>query len=218
MAMMMSEVSMDDAPQSGASVALVFAFTCFWADSCLICLGLNFIPGLVTMLSLACLIVVCRIVVPANHSEEDEEQPANLPRKQVWASVNLASLNASPPDFHLVQFHRPAGSSEQLMKTVLWQVSVPSAKAPCEQLTCSCCMDDFRPTDPLALLPCGHVFHEECVMKWFLTDASAGACTMCRARVLHHVSQAAKQPGLHEKNVSSNVHASNAGTWRSGRT
>jgi len=36
--------------------------------------------------------------------------------------------------------------------------------------TCAVCLEDFTSTDPVAQLPCGHVFHPTCAHKWILED------------------------------------------------
>ena len=176
--------------ESGTSMVFKFSLSCFVAGSCLLCIGLNLIPALVTLLILAWFVCACRVCVPQPRTQVDEEQPAH--RKQVWASTTLPRINTSHRDFHLVQFER-SGLNRELSKQVLCPVSVPRARGLWHgEPTCVCCLDDFTPKDTLAVLPCGHVFHEECVMKWFLADASAGACPMCRARVVHYISPSRK--------------------------
>lgn len=32
---------------------------------------------------------------------------------------------------------------------------------------CTICLDTFRPEDSVTKLPCGHVFHTDCVLSWF---------------------------------------------------
>ena len=47
--------------------------------------------------------------------------------------------------------------------------------------TCACCLDDFHPSSQVAVLPCGHIFHEDCIAHWSLASAhSANPCPTCR--------------------------------------
>ncbi|CAE7539034.1 Rnf103 [Symbiodinium natans] len=51
------------------------------------------------------------------------------------------------------------------------------------QKTCLCCLDDFEPASAAAVLLCGHVFHEECILAWFLSPGGhLGSCPTCRTR------------------------------------
>jgi len=46
---------------------------------------------------------------------------------------------------------------------------------------CPCCMQDFSPEDPLAVLRCGHVFCEGCIEAWAAQPVPAGGrCPVCR--------------------------------------
>ncbi|EQC25816.1 hypothetical protein SDRG_16331 [Saprolegnia diclina VS20] len=57
-----------------------------------------------------------------------------------------------------------------------------------DALDCSICLeqssgDDETKTPQLALvMPCGHAFHDACLVKWFETDCS---CPLCRTRATH---------------------------------
>lgn len=58
----------------------------------------------------------------------------------------------------------------------------------CEPM-CSICLDEFRPLEDLAQLPCGHLFHEECLVKWLIRDIS---CPLrCNLRPLKPLKPAA---------------------------
>tara|TARA_B100001093_G_scaffold205128_1_gene197207 strand:+ start:146 stop:844 length:699 start_codon:yes stop_codon:yes gene_type:complete len=43
--------------------------------------------------------------------------------------------------------------------------------------TCSVCLDDFNEGDVEIILPCGHIFHKNCITPWFKKDNS---CPNCR--------------------------------------
>lgn len=42
---------------------------------------------------------------------------------------------------------------------------------------CSVCLEDLKP--PLEILPCGHIFHNPCIIQW-LVDGNSLQCPLCR--------------------------------------
>jgi len=50
-----------------------------------------------------------------------------------------------------------------------------------EDDTCHCCLTDFEQQSRVAILPCGHVFHEACIAAWALSASqNASTCPVCR--------------------------------------
>ncbi|OQR92327.1 hypothetical protein ACHHYP_03827 [Achlya hypogyna] len=61
------------------------------------------------------------------------------------------------------------------------------AAAPPTASCCSICLEEAETTstegkDMTLVMPCGHSFHEPCLVKWFESDSS---CPLCRARAVH---------------------------------
>ncbi len=50
---------------------------------------------------------------------------------------------------------------------------------PSDQSQCGICLSDYEMGEPLATLPCQHVFHHECVSAWLRGGASL-SCPLCR--------------------------------------
>uniref|UniRef100_A0A4W4H2Z3 RING-type domain-containing protein n=1 Tax=Electrophorus electricus TaxID=8005 RepID=A0A4W4H2Z3_ELEEL len=46
--------------------------------------------------------------------------------------------------------------------------------------TCAVCLEDFRISEELGMLPCQHGFHKRCLMKWLLVRYT---CPMCNKPV-----------------------------------
>jgi hypothetical protein len=44
---------------------------------------------------------------------------------------------------------------------------------------CAICIEDFEESNIVRLLPCGHIFHPECIDPWFLTRQAR--CPLCKA-------------------------------------
>jgi hypothetical protein len=59
----------------------------------------------------------------------------------------------------------------------------PRGYLPNSQPTCAICLDDFEPrTTPIKELPCGHIFHPECIDTFLGNNSSL--CPMCKKSVL----------------------------------
>ncbi|AES69216.1 putative aminoacyltransferase, E1 ubiquitin-activating enzyme [Medicago truncatula] len=52
----------------------------------------------------------------------------------------------------------------------------------CEALMCSICLVELSVGSKAIRLPCSHIYHDECIMKWL--DRS-NTCPMCRQSVSH---------------------------------
>lgn len=133
---------------------------------------------LVGMGSITCCCCCTFIVVPlcCCLAQRERVEPG-AERQEIWSSVVFNSMDGQGQDFELMKLQTaPSGP----VKTVLGKISVTSK--PCiAGSTCSCCLEDFSAEDVVARLPCGHVFHEKCIMNWFLMRASNN-CPMCRSR------------------------------------
>ena len=42
---------------------------------------------------------------------------------------------------------------------------------------CIICLDNFKLNDEILYLPCMHLYHKECIIKWFLKE---DICPLCR--------------------------------------
>ena len=48
------------------------------------------------------------------------------------------------------------------------------------RVSCTTCLELLTASDELSSVPCGHVFHTQCILQWFETGKSN--CPQCRSR------------------------------------
>ena len=48
------------------------------------------------------------------------------------------------------------------------------------RVSCTTCLELLTASDELSSVPCGHVFHTQCILQWFETGKSN--CPQCRTR------------------------------------
>ena len=166
---------------------------CGWCMGCICILGMIYAwPKqasfwelvLIVMLSImGCFCITFRLLLCCvNDRVQDEPELERAPDrgKQVWCPVVFGSVTEeAEPDFQLVRVKK--SKSSRPVKKVLGKVSVKDSNPIIPQETCICCMEDFLSADVVARLPCGHIFHEKCIMHWFLIRDSS-LCPMCRSQ------------------------------------
>eukprot|EP00439_Symbiodinium_sp_Y106_P010841 s5920_g1.t1 len=137
---------------------------------------LLFVLAFVAMLA-GCLawmaFVRCHFYKPSAWST-DELRDIRPVQEHLWASLRFGDLEKETPDFRLQRIREGCSHPAKRAKASVLPTSVK-----CQE-TCLCCLDDFEDSDAVALLPCGHVFHEACISEWFLSARSTGACPICR--------------------------------------
>src|SRR6266498_200827 len=107
-------------------------------------------------------------------------QPPGAPGSPTTNSANATAPNAPRTSDGVAQReHREDGSKS--MASISIGSNVPHGRF--AQHTCPICLDDFESNvTQVRELPCGHIFHPECV-DVFLRDSSS-LCPMCKKSVL----------------------------------
>ena len=110
--------------------------------------------ALCTFTGAACVAVDHRAVT---HWEQPQLTPAQKEVQRVWASEVFGSLESSRLAFF--------SHSARRGPTAEWENPTPApwlTATPVPAKTCLCCLDDFEDANKVAILPCGHIFHEAC--------------------------------------------------------
>jgi len=100
-------------------------------------------------------------------------------QEHVWAPMPYASAAQQKPRFRRIKLNMKESKWSKSCKTVLEEVDVLCPTL-CKQHTCVSCLDDFKPEDQVAVLPCGHIFHETCHVEWHLLKKCGNGCPICR--------------------------------------
>ena len=99
----------------------------------------------------------------------------------IWASCTFDTIRHRDLEFAHVCVKQGRAASQ-------WARSSPASALPGIDVlsdgTCLCCLEDFEPRSKVAVLPCGHVYHEECIAQWSVSFAmvAAASCPSCRGR------------------------------------
>jgi hypothetical protein len=88
--------------------------------------------------------------------------------------IFIQSMNESQPG-------RPPASKEAVKNLKRFKMSEEyckkDEKGTLEYPTCSVCMCEIKQEDVTVLIPCGHLYHDQCIAKWFDTN---NTCPVCR--------------------------------------
>lgn len=68
---------------------------------------------------------------------------------------------------------------------------LPRMRMGCSKKDCTICTNHFEQNEVVRVLPCKHVFHDQCLMPWFQTGTS---CPNCRFDVLNYYEKSNAKP------------------------
>ena len=124
--------------------------------------------GVIWCVFLGCMAAWALMLVRAPHFRQFKPG-----REFIWACVDFDELATATPQYYIVRL-------EPGSKTCRERRAHPPETKPWPQKTCLCCLEDFQSQGTLSILPCGHVFHENCIVDWFSASQTRGTCPVCR--------------------------------------
>jgi hypothetical protein len=92
-----------------------------------------------------------------------------IPIEELFPTIRQPSAFALSMPF-IVQLEK-----EELQQ--LRTISLVQVAATTSEEICSICLDNYRDGQNTITLPCKHIFHSECILKWF---DSKSTCPYCR--------------------------------------
>lgn len=100
-------------------------------------------------------------------------------KRRLWASAAFEDLDAFELEFHCMHIH----PGDKPRRDILEKASVLESRLSlATQKTCLCCLEEFEVSNRVAVLPCGHVFDEDCILEWSASRRRASrTCPICRA-------------------------------------
>ncbi|GMJ06414.1 hypothetical protein HRI_004310600 [Hibiscus trionum] len=130
------------------------------------------------------------VLVPGilSHARYANSLPANLERQVIYLRVEVLVEVSSDGEFHelinelltsSVNF-KPASKSsiEALEKVEFRDVEDDLRRKSGSGLSeCTVCLDEFSDGDEVTSMPCGHVYHYNCIVEWL---KSSHLCPLCR--------------------------------------
>ncbi|CAE7449171.1 Iru [Symbiodinium microadriaticum] len=98
----------------------------------------------------------------------------------IWATCLFSTLATKPLEYRHVRITQKDGAVDWTPIAEVCNLSSACFGLELEK-TCPCCLDDFQPDSKVAVLPCRHMFHERCIVRWSLASAAKGPwCPTCR--------------------------------------
>jgi len=105
-------------------------------------------------------------------------------RRLIWERLSFKSLMdrrnvwCASPNFMIMEVNDSTHATEIEAATGLDFRTLPAQESP----SCPCCFSDFLPDDTVALLPCGHIFCDGCLLAWVASSGdNSRNCPVCRA-------------------------------------
>jgi len=120
---------------------------------------------------------------------EDQTSPTRRPIIRVILLVEVASTSSASPldgnaDFEeilnqLLQMHQPQGPPPAPKEVIdsIPLIEIDERRLQEHSTTCPVCLDEFVAASKAALLPCKHLFHQDCVSTWL---SQHNSCPICR--------------------------------------
>jgi len=124
------------------------------------------------------------------NTADDEEQELNIRMLSFQAQLSIAIMESQRHILMTGGFGRPDGESgeeirgvtdraKRCWKKIEFGESVPAlANLKSEDKTCCICLSEYEPGDNLYVVPCGHVYHVDCLNSWCTSHVKCPLCNL----------------------------------------
>lgn len=87
----------------------------------------------------------------------------------------------------IIRIHKLTPNQVLLLEEEEFEASGEETEEGDSHACCAICLEEFEHQEKLRVLPCGHRFHEDCLVPW-LTGRHA-SCPLCKMDVLEHIKE-----------------------------
>eukprot|EP00930_Biecheleria_cincta_P020321 TRINITY_DN15305_c0_g1_i1.p1 TRINITY_DN15305_c0_g1~~TRINITY_DN15305_c0_g1_i1.p1 ORF type:complete len:167 (-),score=30.59 TRINITY_DN15305_c0_g1_i1:205-705(-) len=117
--------------------------------------------------------------------EQEDSSPSALAMLEVPEDrVTMSATewgDALPPTASAAPTLHQSAQGESVEERPAANVSIRDDTEDSNSAACPCCLEDFRETDRVAILRCGHIYCLACIKDWVCrTGSKVSRCPLCR--------------------------------------